>query len=278
MNDRPLVAPDPTRDVERTLAAFERLTGAQICFRPVAQRWNALGDHGRVEPFADHRSEFCVEQKAKNLPACMRCDNQDAFLACDGNDGAFLRRCHAGAEELLLPLRADGSLTGVVFLGQLSVPEREAAATPAAPSAPDLDTLVDALDALRARLMEIFTELGQDASVHWRGPMALIIEEYLRESLSTGPTLADLADRMRLSVSRAGHVVRETTGESFNQLVERRRIDMASELLTRTDGTVGWIAQQVGFADTGYFCRYFKKRTGASPGAFRAEHGRPIPV
>lgn len=266
-----------TRDAERTLATFETLTGAQLCFRPVAQRWNALGDHGRLEPFADHRSAFCIEQKAKNLPACMRCDNQDAFLACDGRDEAFVRRCHAGAEEILLPLRADGSLTGVVFLGQLSVPDVGAPAPDATPSR-DVDTLVDAMDALRARLMEIFVELGQDDSIHWRGPMALVIEEYLRESLATGPTLAEMAVRMRLSVSRAGHVVRETTGESFNQLVERRRIDMAAELLTRTDGTVGWIAQQVGFADTGYFCRYFKKRTGVSPGTYRAENGRPIPV
>lgn len=277
MDDRTLKEERLSHEAERALATFETLTGAQLCFRPVAQRWNALGDHGRIEPFADHRSEFCVEQKAKNLAACMRCDNQDAFLACDGREHAFIRRCQAGAEELLLPLRADGSLTGVVFLGQLSVPDT---ATPTAAATPlaDVELLVDAMDALRARLMEIFVELGQDDSVHWRGPMALVIEEYLRESLATGPTLAEMAVRMRLSVSRAGHVVRETTGESFNQLVERRRIDMASELLTRTDGTVGWIAQQVGFGDTGYFCRYFKKRTGMSPGAFRAENGRPIPV
>jgi AraC-like DNA-binding protein len=207
----------------------------------------------------------------------MRCDNQDAFLACEGRNEAFVRRCHAGADELILPLRSDGSLTGVVFLGLLSTPASRAAADRPAPEH-DTATLSSALDALRARLMEIFTELGQEASVSWRGPMALIIEEYLRESLATGPSLSELSTRMRLSVSRAGHVVREATGESFNQLVEKRRIDMASELLTRTDGTVGWIASQVGFADTAYFCRYFKKRTGMSPGAFRTENGRPIPV
>ncbi len=274
MNGRSLSALRLTEEVERSLAAFESLTGTQLCFRPVAQSWNALGEHGRVEPYADHRSDFCVEQKAKNLPACMRCDNQDAFLACEGREKAFVRRCHAGAEELLLPLRSDGTLTGVVFLGQLSVPGRPRAAT----QGPAVEVLVDALDALRARLMEIFVELGKDDAARWRGPMALVIGEYLRESLATGPTLTELAGRMRLSVSRAGHVVRETTGESFNQLVERRRIEMAAELLTRTDGTIGWIAQQVGFADAGYFSRYFKKRTGMTPGAYRSENGRPLPV
>ncbi len=274
MSGRSSSSSNLTEEVERSLAAFEALTSSQLCFRPVAQRWNALGDHGRVEPYANHRSEFCVEQKAKNLPTCLRCDNQDAFLACEGREEAFVRRCHAGAEELLLPLRADGSLTGVVFLGQLSVPgrPRDESATP------PTEVLVGALDALRARLMEIFAELGTDEAARWRGPMALVIEEYLRESLATGPTLTELAGRMRLSVSRAGHVVRETTGESFNQLVERRRIEMATELLTRTDGTIGWIARQVGFADTGYFSRYFKKRTGVTPGAYRAENGRPLPV
>lgn len=270
MSDAIVEPGEATETVRNLLESFEELTGAQLCFRPVAHTWTVLGDHGKIGLYAEHRSPFCLDQKARNLPACMRCDNLDAFTASAGRSEPYLRRCHAGADELLVPLHADATLTGVVFLGQLDE------ATTSSPER--MRTLTAGLDALRARLQEIFATLSESEAVGWHGPRAMEIEEYLRETLSRGPSLLELAERMGLSVSRAGHVVRETTGESFSTLVERRRMTLARELLTRSSATITWIAEQVGFSDTGYFCRYFKERAGATPTEYRRRHGRPVPV
>ncbi|OEU97266.1 hypothetical protein AN217_04555 [Streptomyces qinglanensis] len=50
----------------------------------------------------------------------------------------------------------------------------------------------------------------------------------------------------------------------------------AKRLLAGTAMTVRQVAHEVGFADPAYFCRFFRRETGASPGEFRREsHGRP---
>jgi AraC-like DNA-binding protein len=266
-------------------AAFEQSTGLQICFRPLSERWGTGGVSIVPAPFNLHRSPFCRAVKAQADPACVKSDLTDLPKDCSSPRGPadepFIRACHAGAEEVLLPLRSDGVLVAVLFLGQFTRMTRDRQG--AAPvvlrhlDETDAERLRDLVLPLKSYLLDVLRTLDRQREKPAAGRMA-IVHDYIRASLSSGPTLAGLASRLALSPSRAGHVVRELTGHSFQQLVEERRIAVAKDLLASSDGTIAWIARQTGLGDSAYFCRYFKRKTGSTPSNFRNRQPRNVSV
>ncbi|MEV7415414.1 helix-turn-helix domain-containing protein [Streptomyces sp. NPDC089919] len=71
----------------------------------------------------------------------------------------------------------------------------------------------------------------------------------------------------------AGHLsttVRRATGRTPASLIRQQTTLEAKRLLTGTRLTVRQVASELGFADPAYFCRFFRRETGLSPGRFRA--------
>ena len=93
--------------------------------------------------------------------------------------------------------------------------------------------------------------------------LALIHQQYSR-SIS----VRELADLEHLSVSRYAALFRACMGLSPQAYIIRMRLDMAMELLQRTDLSVKQIAQTVGYADQLYFSRLFRSRCGVPPSRF----------
>lgn len=92
---------------------------------------------------------------------------------------------------------------------------------------------------------------------------------YLDRHLAENISMRDLVAYMGYGQTRFFHLFREHTGISPNEWLIRRRIERAKSLLSTTDATVVSVANQVGFADPGYFCRIFKRYTGHTPNGFR---------
>lgn len=66
-------------------------------------------------------------------------------------------------------------------------------------------------------------------------------------------------------------VVKNATGRTPSELIRETRAREAKRLLAGTGLTVRQIADRVGFADPAYFCRFFRRETGMSPGDFRRD-------
>jgi AraC family transcriptional activator of pobA len=62
---------------------------------------------------------------------------------------------------------------------------------------------------------------------------------------------------------------RETFGQSVKDMLMERRLLEAKRLLMFTIRSVEDIAREIGFEDPAYFSRFFRKRTGVSPAAWR---------
>ncbi|MFI1973284.1 helix-turn-helix domain-containing protein [Streptomyces cinnamoneus] len=77
------------------------------------------------------------------------------------------------------------------------------------------------------------------------------------------------AARLGVSVGYLNEAVKQTTGRTPGELVRAARLLEAKRLLTGSGLGVGQVARRVGFADPAYFCRFFRRETGVSPGAFR---------
>lgn len=91
-----------------------------------------------------------------------------------------------------------------------------------------------------------------------------------------GLSVRDCAARVGVSVSYLNEVVKRATGHTPGQLIRQAQVREAKRLLATTELTVGQVARRAGFADPAYFCRFFRRETGSSPGNFRrvtrAEH------
>ncbi|MEN0072598.1 MAG: helix-turn-helix domain-containing protein [Propionicimonas sp.] len=274
---------DLRAEVDEALDAFEAASGRQVCFRLLSNRWDGPdGTPIGSERYEIHRSEFCSAWKERDLPACTRCDNNDLVPACSPPAGRrfdpFFRTCHAGADEVIVPLWSQNVLVAVVFVGLLIARDD---ADPAI-DLPRLDALerrrlLGLSRPLRHYLLDVLDRLERIKAQPGIGKRG-VIESYLREHLAHGPTLAGLGARLNLSVSRTSHVVREVTGQSFHALLEDYRIAIAKDLLSRTDTAIAAVGRQAGFLDAGYFSRYFKQKTGLSPQEFRRSAARRVTV
>lgn len=295
-------------EVHALLTSFEKLVGLQICFRRMSNRWRGPM-HEKVSEhhgFALHRSPFCIRQKDRNLSLCMRDDRgdiSDLFLdlparerASEGESGTYalqvlpvtgslpmnrpvVRTCYAGADEILVPVWSQGILVAVIFLGQFRRQSRAETGPQELPVLSDerAKQIGDLAVLLRCYLLEILGRLDahrQEDSTGRRGQ----VEQYIREHLSTRPTLTGLAQVLMLSPSRTSHLVRQLTGSSFQSLVEQRRLAVACDLLAASSGKIAWIASQTGLGEVGYFCRYFKRKTGLTPTAYRRMHQQAASV
>ncbi len=88
---------------------------------------------------------------------------------------------------------------------------------------------------------------------------------YIEENYSTDISLHDLARHVNISKSHLSYIFKKETGETFSDYVNKIRIEKARELLASGKYKINEISDMVGFNNTGYFSKVFKKSTGTSP-------------
>ena len=87
----------------------------------------------------------------------------------------------------------------------------------------------------------------------------------IHQQYSRSISVRELADLEHLSVSRYAALFRACMGLSPQAYIIRMRLDMAMELLQRTDLSVKQIAQTVGYADQLSSSRPFRPPRGVPP-------------
>jgi AraC-like DNA-binding protein len=84
------------------------------------------------------------------------------------------------------------------------------------------------------------------------------------------PDLEAVAAHLHISPQTLRRHLREE-GTSFQELKDQLRRDIAIYHLGRADLSLQQIAEQLGFSEPSAFHRAFKKWTGVTPGAYRAQ-------
>ncbi|RZJ72549.1 AraC family transcriptional regulator [Flavobacterium sp.] len=101
--------------------------------------------------------------------------------------------------------------------------------------------------------------------------MELLLEDYFASEKSANglPTVEFLADELHLSARYLSDMLRSLTGKNAQQHIHDKLIEKAKELLTATELSVAEIAYRLGFEQPQSLNRLFKKKTDATPLAFR---------
>ena len=92
------------------------------------------------------------------------------------------------------------------------------------------------------------------------------IEQHFRAEKS----LQFYAHRMGVSAQRLNAACRARAGHTASEVLYNRILIEAKRCLLYTEMTVAEIGHSIGFDDPAYFNRFFSKRTGTPPGAYRA--------
>lgn len=87
----------------------------------------------------------------------------------------------------------------------------------------------------------------------------------------SGVQLSDIAKQQEVTVPYLSRHIHEMTGRSFKQLLMEKRLAKAAALLEQSNLSVQDIIAIVGYENTSFFYRAFRKKFGMSPREYRSE-------
>lgn len=95
------------------------------------------------------------------------------------------------------------------------------------------------------------------------------IFRYIHSHLSEKLTVSLISKLFFLSESTINRYIKETTGLSFNVLVNEMRIGKTMDMLLYTDLSIEEISEIVGFSDGSHLSKVFNARIGKNPNKYR---------
>ena len=114
------------------------------------------------------------------------------------------------------------------------------------------------------------TRLESSAKVTRLDEQFHLIETYLKKNFQTA-NLTELSDTIHFSKQYICRIVKEKTGDTFNTLLIRTRLQMVVQYLLETDLPLEEIAYLCGFSAASHMSRTFKNEYGRTPSAYRSE-------
>jgi AraC family transcriptional activator of pobA len=132
-------------------------------------------------------------------------------------------------------------------------------------------------EALAARLLLLATwflrEAGdvpaEQARRSWRDTLVQRYRALLEVQLKRHQPLGAYASQLNVTPDHLSRVCRAATGLSALDLLHERLVLEARRLLAYTEAPIADVARELGFDDPAYFSRFFARRAGQAPHAYR---------
>jgi len=93
--------------------------------------------------------------------------------------------------------------------------------------------------------------------------------DYIQKNFKQNVKLNEMASLCNVSISYFSRLFKKATGKHFASYINEKRITEARKLLESTDLSITNIAIDLGFEDSGYFSKVFRKVVGITPSEFR---------
>jgi len=211
-----------------------------------------------IPPGAVHG--FHYDRAADGIVVTSLADRLMSIVASDRRIGEF-----AAMPRVVTLDDAQQSLAAVATLESI---ERELA-TPGIGRAALLEALITEAVVALVRIA--------GGEMHDRGPDgrdALRVEQLLAlvgANFQDHRPISFYAAKIGVSPTHLNRLARVHTGHSVRGLLAQRLLEAARRDLIFTPSPVQKIAYSLGFSDPAYFNRFFRRMTGMTPGAYRAE-------
>ena len=219
---------------------FNRLTDSRLC-NDISDRIAGCVESENASGIRDPLDDFC-EKTASLLiypNEIIQCFS-DIFLKIQSNNVKF-KKCSEKTEEF------DAS-----YIKTLDV--------------------FDTLDAMKDFTCDSYSNiLSRMAAVSAGKDRRIVnqIKEYINNNYAKNLSLDKLAEMVYLNPNYLGEIFKKQTQENLVNYLTRVRIEKAKEYFQETGAKTYEIGQWVGYEDSAYFSRVFKKVTGVSPSQYR---------
>ncbi len=121
---------------------------------------------------------------------------------------------------------------------------------------------------LLLQLMEFSHRLEGDTPDEYENKLVLTALRYIETHYREG-SLSELCAAVNLPDYTVSRLLKGSTGQTFKELLQQKRLQKAVSLLSQTQLSVSDIIAAVGYDNTSYFYRLFKKEMGMSPKEYR---------
>ena len=116
--------------------------------------------------------------------------------------------------------------------------------------------------------IELYFSALEDAKIEKKQVLAIknyIAKNFMDDSLSIG----DISGYLHMSASHVCTMFKKETGDTINNYLTEYRLNKAKQYLRETLFTAAEISTKVGYRDSSYFGRIFRKRIGMTPNEYR---------
>ncbi|MDR3708688.1 MAG: helix-turn-helix transcriptional regulator [Capsulimonadaceae bacterium] len=282
---------------EQAILAFERIHGLRVTVHDLTgSLWAFLAPDRHA-----HKNPLCGAVKMRDGGFyCSQLEVDELRTELPLFPEGRYHICHAGLVEWVVPVFQETKLAWVLFAGARipgqtiagalrmgrwkgsDAPWPSSASLPEQIERAEADDILEHLRQLAARLSQWATELQQERDRHERSrafaphfdqeqDRSVLIRRVIAMMHTDHVSLKDLAGKLSLSESRTSHLVKETCGATFQDLLIDARIKTAMGLLRTSSMPVVDVAAYSGFRDIAHFHRIFRRITGLSPGRYRAQ-------
>ena len=267
--------------------AFSETTGLPLALRPV-EDWQLAHAGDRQQ------NAFCALVARQNH-ACAACLQMQQQVCNTANGVPATHRCSFGLNETAVTVKLGERTIGYLQTGQVffksptsaqaasavnrlqgmggGVNAREAAAAYQATRVvprPTYDSMIRLLEFFAKQLSLLANQTLMQERVA-EPPQVARARQYIHDHCEDELSLGDVARHAAISPFYLCKKFKEVTGLNFTDYVSRVRVEKAKEMLRDPNHRVSEVAYQTGFQSLSHFNRSFKRITGQSPSACRAE-------
>lgn len=253
---------------------------------------NIYDKHGNdIQLFGNH-SDFCriINHDPEGHRRCVQSDCR-AVSSCGISRKPYCYRCHAGLNEVIIPLFDSGECIAFLAFGQLLdtrpySEQWEYTLSTLGWYKGDIWALHDAflrLSRLPQEKINAYTEIMEVLASYIQLEQIIYsaeitdrqrLEKYIDEHYMEKQTLKKISTELGIGTTKLCALAKSLPGgNSITALISIRRVEAAKFLLIKSSSTVTEIAGRVGFSDYNYFTKTFKRFAGVTPSEYRRLYG-----
>lgn len=258
--------------INQTLQDFYNATGINMDL--LKDDFTFVGNHSFWE-----KTRYCkaIQSCEKGRAAC-RCSDAELFWKSRESKKAEKHICHAGLMDISVPILYNDVIIGYIIFGQmktdtdfselkgyvnsLGLNETIMNQYYAEISSFDVDKIQSISNLAEMLVKHILLENMLKPNYDENIQRAL---NYINENLDKDLTIQNISKNTNISKSVLYRYFHRFFNCTVSQYINKKRIDKAIDLLTKSDLSIEEIAQQIGFSSGSYFSKTFKKEKGLSP-------------